>query len=58
MRRIMSANPGFALVDNYRLDGLDFQSTHPKIYNYIRENYTLIHSPSRSLQIYVSRRNS
>ncbi|GLQ88095.1 hypothetical protein GCM10007898_16640 [Dyella flagellata] len=42
IKRIEAANPGFALIDEMPLDGVDalrFSNTHPLIYQYILNNF-------------------
>ncbi|HKU17933.1 MAG TPA: hypothetical protein VJP80_01535 [Candidatus Saccharimonadales bacterium] len=60
--RTKTANPGFALIDDMPLDGIDalrFKHTHPLIYQYIVSNFTpLPDSSNPAYQIYEGRRRA
>lgn len=60
IKRIKTANPGFALVINTALDGreeLRFSNTHPLIERYIREHFERLdgYTPDPAYQLYVNR---
>ena len=60
IERIKAANPGFAVIDDYALDGredLRFRNSHPIIDQYIRDNFEPLVDPARNpaFQIYRSR---
>ncbi|RUL73164.1 hypothetical protein EKH80_15695 [Dyella choica] len=60
IRRIEASNPGFALIYDMPLDeheALRFKNTHPLIYQYILNNFTLLPgSPNPYYQIYRAKR--
>jgi hypothetical protein len=60
IRRIEKANPRFALVLDYPLDGRDdlrFQNTHPLIHQYIVKHFELVRGVSNNpiFQVYKAR---
>jgi hypothetical protein len=61
IERIKAANPGFAVINDFALDGRDdlrFQNTNPIIDQYIRDNFdpVAISTPSSPTRIYINRR--
>ena len=60
INRIKAANPGFAVINDYALDGheeLRFHNTHPLIDQYIQDNFEPLIDPMRPpvFQIYISK---
>jgi hypothetical protein len=62
IERIKEADPGFALVLNFPLDGRDelrFKSTHPLIHQYIIDHFERIPgSPNPAYQIYRAKKRT
>jgi hypothetical protein len=60
IQRIKQADPGFAIINNYPLDGRDqllFRNSHPLIEKHIRENFLPVDYPGasdRGFQIFKS----
>ena len=62
VERIKAANPGFAVINDYALDGreeLRFRNTHPIIDQYIRDNFEPLIDPARPpvFQVYTSKQS-
>lgn len=60
IERIKAANPGFAVIYDFALDGredLRFQNTNPIIDQYIRDNFdpVAVSTPSSPIRIYINR---
>lgn len=60
IERIKAANPGFAVIDDFPLDGRDdlrFRNTHPIVDQYIRDNFEPLIGYSRNpaFQVYRSK---
>jgi hypothetical protein len=60
IERIKAANPGFAVIHDFPLDGRDdlrFRNTHPIVDQYIRDNFELLNdlALNPAFQIYRSR---
>jgi len=62
IERIKAADPGFALVFDFPLDGRDelrFKNTHPLIHQYILDHFEKITaSPNPAYQIYKAKENA
>ena len=62
IERIKAADPGFALVFDFPLDGRDdlrFKNTHPLIHRYILDHFEKIPaSPNPDYQIYKAKENA
>jgi len=60
IERIKNANPGFAVIFDFALDGredLRFRNTHPMIDQYIRNNFESLTGPNASSGIQIYRSN-
>jgi hypothetical protein len=59
IRELKAANPGFAVINNFALDGRDdlrFSNTHPLVYRYVRENFDVIDgSPNPDYMLFRAR---
>ncbi len=56
IERIKKANPRFIVIYDEPLDGLkerQFHYTHPYIFNYIADNYELVHDISETPDVYI-----
>jgi len=59
--RLRAADPGFVVVLDTALDGLDerrFRYTHPLVYDFIVENYETSPESRGALQVYVPRQSN
>lgn len=59
IERIKNANPGFAIIDDYPMDGRDdlrFRNTHPIIDQYIRDNFERLNDFTQNHAIYKSKK--
>lgn len=58
IERIKAANPGFAVIDNFPLDGhkhLQFSTTHPLVEKYIRDHFERLNDLETNPAIYRSK---
>jgi hypothetical protein len=59
IRELKAANPAFAIINNFPLDGRDdlrFSNTHPLVYQYVRDNFEPIErSPNPDYMLFAAK---